>query len=48
LTIGKPNHSLGDSISPLKATAKVGKVLKIGWALHGSGKSGSLRLVVVA
>ena len=45
---GDCNHSLGDSISPLKATAKGGKVLKVRWALPGSGKSGSLRLVVVA
>ena len=45
---GDCNNSLGDSISPLKATPKGGKVLKVRWALPGSGKSGSLRLVVVA
>jgi hypothetical protein len=45
---GDCNHSPGDSISPLKATPKGGKVLKVRWALPGSGKSGSLRLVVVA
>lgn len=45
---GDCNHALGDSISPLKATKKGGKVLKVRWALPGSGKSGSLRLVVVA
>ncbi|WP_417748735.1 hypothetical protein [Rosistilla oblonga] len=45
---GDCNRALGDSISPLKATAKGGKVLKVRWALPGSGKSGSLRLVVVA
>lgn len=32
----------------MKATAKGGKVLKVRWAIPGSGKSGSLRLVVVA
>ena len=45
---GHCNNALGDSISPLKATAKGGKVLKVRWALPGTGKSGSLRLVVVA
>lgn len=45
---GDCNNALGDSISPLKATPKGGKVLKVRWALPGSGKSGSLRLVVVA
>ncbi len=45
---GDCNHSLGDSISPLKATANGGKVLKVRWTLPGSGKSSSLRLVVVA
>lgn len=45
---GDCDNALGDSISPLKATARGGKVLKVRWALPGSGKSGSLRLVVVA
>lgn len=45
---GDCTNALGDSISPLKATPKGGKVLKVRWALPGSGKSGSLRLVVVA
>lgn len=45
---GDCNNAMGDSISPLKATPKGGKVLKLRWALPGSGKSGSLRLVVVA
>ena len=45
---GDCNHALGDSISPLKATPNGGKVLKVRWALPGAGKSGSLRLVVVA
>jgi len=45
---GHCRNALGDSISPLKATRMGGKVLKVRWALPGSGKSGSLRLVVVA
>lgn len=45
---GECTNALGDSISPLKATPKGGKVLKVRWALPGTGKSGSLRLVVVA
>ncbi len=45
---GNCHNALGDSISPLKATARGGKVLKVRWALPGCGKSGSLRLVVVA
>ena len=44
---GDCNNAPGDSISPLKATPKGGKVLKVRWALPGCGKSGSLRLVVV-
>jgi len=35
---GDCNNSLGDSISPLKATPKGGKVLKVRWALPGSQK----------
>jgi len=38
----------GNSIAPLKATPKGGKVLKVRWAYPGCGKSGSLRLVFVA
>ena len=45
---GLCNHALGDSISPLKATEKGGKVLKVRWGYPGCGKSGSLRLIVVA
>ena len=45
---GDCNNALGDTISPLKATPKGGKVLKVRWGLPGCGKSGSLRLVVVA
>jgi len=45
---GDCNNALGDSISPLRATPNGGKVLKVRWALPGRGKSGSLRLVVVA
>ena len=45
---GDCSNAQGDSISPLKATAKGGKVLKVRWGLPGAGKSGSLRLVVVA
>ena len=45
---GECNNAQGSSISPMKATAKGGKVLKVRWAIPGSGKSGSLRLVVVA
>ncbi|MDZ4848412.1 MAG: hypothetical protein SGI77_03905 [Pirellulaceae bacterium] len=45
---GDCNNTQGDSISPLKGTPSGGKVLKVRWALPGCGKSGSLRLVVVA
>lgn len=45
---GDCNNALGDTISPLKAMPKGGKVLKVRWGLPGCGKSGSLRLVVVA
>ena len=45
---GECNNSLGDSISPLKASPKGGRVLNVRWALPGSEKSGSLRLVVVS
>jgi hypothetical protein len=45
---GECRHAQGSSICPMKATPKGGKVLKVRWAYPGSGKSGSLRLVVVA
>lgn len=45
---GECRHAQGSSISPMKATPKGGKVLKVRWAYPGCGKSGSLRLVVVA
>lgn len=45
---GNCANSQGDSISPLKATPRGGKVLKVRWGIPGSGKSSSLRLVVVA
>lgn len=45
---GDCRNSQGSSISPMKATPKGGKVLKVRWAYPGCGKSGSLRLVVVA
>lgn len=45
---GDCRHSQGSSICPMKATPKGGKVLKVRWAYPGCGKSGSLRLVVVA
>ncbi len=38
----------GKSISPVGATPKGGKILKVRWGLPGCGKSGGLRLVVVA
>ena len=45
---GECRNALGSSISPMKATPGGGKVLKVRWAYPGCGKSGSLRLVVVA
>lgn len=45
---GDCQASQGSSISPVGATRKGGKVLKVRWAYPGCGKSGSLRLVVVA
>lgn len=45
---GNCSNSQGSSISPMKATPLGGKVLKVRWAYPGCGKSGSLRLVVVA
>ena len=38
----------GDSIIPVASTPKGGKVLKVRWGMPGCGKSGGLRLVVVA
>ncbi len=38
----------GNSISPVAATGAGGKVLKVRWGLPGQGKSGGLRLVIVA
>ena len=38
----------GDSIIPISSTAKGGKVLKVRWGTPGCGKSGGIRLVVVA
>lgn len=45
---GDCRTALGSSICPVGATRKGGKVLKVRWAYPGCGKSGSLRLVVVA
>lgn len=45
---GDCRNSQVSSISPMKATPRGGKVLKVRWAYPGCGKSGSLRLVVVA
>ena len=45
---GNCTNTQGKSISPMKATPLGGKVLKVRWAYPGCGKSGSLRLVVVA
>lgn len=45
---GEVSNALGKSISPMKATPRGGKVLKVRWAYPGCGKSGSLRLIVVA
>ena len=45
---GECDNGQGSSIAPMKATPQGGKVLKVRWAYPGCGKSGSLRLVVVA
>lgn len=45
---GECRTKQGQSISPLGATSKGGKALKVRWALPGGGKSGGLRLIVVA
>lgn len=39
---------LGKTISPLGGTAKGGRSLKVRWALPGGGRSGGLRLLVIA
>ena len=38
----------GSAISPVGATKRSGKILKVRWGLPGCGKSGGLRLKVVA
>lgn len=45
---GRCTQKQGKSISPIGATPNGGKILKVRWGLPGQGKSGSLRLVVVA
>lgn len=45
---GECRNALGKSIVPVMRTPRGGKVLKVRWAYPGCGKSGSLRLVVVA
>lgn len=45
---GDCTNAAHKSISPMKASPKGGKVLKVRWAYPGCGKSGGLRLVVVA
>lgn len=45
---GECQNAQGSSICPVMATRKGGKVLKVRWAYPGCGKSGSLRLGVVA
>jgi hypothetical protein len=45
---GDCRNAQGKSVAPIRVTAKGGKVLKVRWAYPGCGKSGSLRLVVVA
>ena len=45
---GRCDTKQGASISPLGATPAGGKILKVRWGLPGQGKSGGLRLCVVA
>jgi len=45
---GDCRNAQGSSISSMKGSPGGGKVLKVRWAYPGCGKSGSLRLVVVA
>jgi len=47
-SIGDCNQKLGKTISPMGATPGGGKVLKVRFGLPGGGKSGGLRLAVVA
>lgn len=44
----KQCSSKASSISPMGQTSNGGKILKVRWRTPGSGKSGGLRLVVVA
>lgn len=39
---------MGSTISPLGATKSGGKILKVRWKYMGAGKSGGLRLCLVA
>lgn len=45
---GDCRNAVGSSVSPLGLTRRGGKILKVRWGYPGCGKSGSLRLVVVA
>jgi hypothetical protein len=45
---GDCNTSQGSQISPMGASKKGGKILKVRWNYPGGGKSGGMRLVVVA
>lgn len=45
---GTCTQAQGKSIVPIGATPAGGKILKVRWALPGQGKSGGLRLAVVA
>lgn len=45
---GACTQAQGKSIVPIGATPAGGKILKVRWALPGQGKSGGLRLAVVA
>ena len=49
-SVGTCTDRQGNSIAPMRSTAtgKGGKCLKVRWATPGSGKSGGLRLAVVA
>ena len=49
-SVGVCTDRQGNSIAPMKSTAtgQGGKCLKVRWATPGSGKSGGLRLAVVA
>lgn len=47
---GDCQHKLGASISPMKSSQRAagGKCLKVRWGVPGGGKSGGLRLAIVA